>query len=128
MLIYILLYIADKDNEGIHSLEIKGETIVLMFEDRDDAERYCGLLEAQDFPKPNIQLIKREEVEAFCENSGYKARLVEKGFVPQSDEDRLMLSPPERNLDVSLWQEDSLTSQKGNEELENIRKKLEDLL
>ncbi len=134
MPVYILLYSDDNDNEGIHSLEFNSKTIVLMFEDKDDADRYCGLLEAQDFPVPKPELIDKEEVIAFCTNSGYEAKFVEKGFVPSTDEDRLLLSPPERNLDVSTWQDEEhpsigdIEKVKGNLELDNIRQKLEDLL
>ena len=52
MLVHVLLYEAGTESEGIHSLELKGTPVILMFEDKDDAERYCGLLEAQDFPTP----------------------------------------------------------------------------
>ena len=45
MNIYVLLYNFGTEKEGIHSIELKGRTIVLMFEEKDDAERYCGLLE-----------------------------------------------------------------------------------
>ncbi len=134
MLIYILLYSIGKDNEGIHSLEMNGRTIVLMFEERDDAERYCGLLEAQDFPCPKIELISTEEVIEFCNRSGYEAKLVEKGFIPKNDEERLLLSPPERNLDVELWTEkkgdfvDHQPERLKNSDLESYKKQLEDLL
>jgi len=37
-----------------------------MFEDKDDATRYCGLLEAQDFPLPTVELINIEEIKDFC--------------------------------------------------------------
>ena len=57
MNIFVLLYNSGTDKEGIHSIELKGRTIVLMFEDRDDATRYCGLLEAQDFPQPSVEMI-----------------------------------------------------------------------
>ena len=68
MIIYVLLYEIGTSEEGIHSIEINGNTIVLMFEDKDDAERYCGLLEAQDFPKPSLQEIDKKEVDVdvFC--------------------------------------------------------------
>ena len=33
-----------------------------MFEDKDDASRYCGLLEAQDFPLPTVEMIDIEEI------------------------------------------------------------------
>jgi hypothetical protein len=55
MNIFVLLYNSGTDKEGIHSIELKGRTIVLMFEDKDDATRYCGLLEAQDFPLPTVE-------------------------------------------------------------------------
>ena len=56
MLVHVLLYKVGKEEEGIHSIDIKGKTIVLMFEDSDDANRYCGLLEAQDFPTPSVEI------------------------------------------------------------------------
>ena len=71
MLVHILLHDVGKETEGIHSLEISGATVVLMFEDVDDAERYCGLLEAQDFPRPIVEGIDKSEVEAFCTQAGY---------------------------------------------------------
>ncbi len=130
MLIHILLYEIEGGDEGIHSIEINGNTIVLMFEEKDDAERYCGLLEAQDFPKPSIQLIDREEVEVFCDNSGYETRFVKKGFIPKTDEERLLLTPPQRNLDVSSWDSKETKDNLNNftNEIEIYRKKLEDLI
>ena len=58
MRVNVLLYDAGTDNEGIHSLELDGKTVVLMFEDPDDAQRYSGLLEAQDFPLPTIEAVE----------------------------------------------------------------------
>ncbi len=78
MKIFVLLYNANSENEGIHSIEYKGKTIVLMFEDKDDAERYCGLLEAQDFPVPSVEPIEINEIEEFCKQCDYETRLVEK--------------------------------------------------
>ena len=60
--IFVLLYNSGTDKEGIHSIELKGRTIVLMFEEKDDAERYCGLLEAQDFPQPSVEMINIDEI------------------------------------------------------------------
>ena len=104
MLVHVLLYDAGQDSEGIHSLELSGQTVVLMFENCDDAERYAGLLEAQDFPTPTVEALDQHEVELFCTEAGYEARLVETGFVPKSDDERLMLAPPTANRDVSNWQ------------------------
>jgi hypothetical protein len=105
MPVHVLLFDAGSDQEGIHSLELNGRTVVLLFEDQDDAERYAGLLEAQDFPVPSVERLDRQEMELFCSQAGYEARFVPSGFLPQSAEDRLLIAPPERNMDVSLWQE-----------------------
>ena len=100
MKIFVLLYNPGTDKEGIHSIELKGRTIVLMFEEKDDATRYCGLLEAQDFPLPTIEMIDMEEIKEFCIKLDYEFKLVEKNFVPKTAEDRLMISPPQKNLEV----------------------------
>ena len=127
MLVHVLLYDAGTESEGIHSLEIKGSTVILMFQDRDDAERYCGLLEAQDFPTPCVEELKRVDIEEFCVEAGYEPRFVEKGFIPRTDEDRLMISPPLSNLDVGNWNNlDNKSS--SNDQLEEIRNRLENLL
>jgi hypothetical protein len=132
MLVHVLLYDAGGDSEGIHSLELAGSTVVLMFENRDDAERYAGLLEAQDFPVPNIEAIDREEIEIFCRQAGYEARLVESGFVPTTDEERLLLAPPSANRDVSGWEDEpggqSSPPVEQTDELEEFRRRLENLL
>ena len=130
MLVHVLLYEAGTESEGIHSIELKGSTVILMFEDKDDAERYCGLLEAQDFPTPSVEELTRMDIEAFCDEAGYEARYVEKGFIPSTDEDRLLISPPLSNLEVRDWQNDDKKDDKNssNEYLEDIKKRLENLL
>ncbi|HGY5557491.1 MAG TPA: DUF3110 domain-containing protein [Prochlorococcaceae cyanobacterium Gl_MAG_24] len=136
MQVHVLLYDAGQENEGIHSLELAGKTAVLMFENADDAERYAGLLEAQDFPVPTIEQVSRDEIEEFCRQAGYEARHVESGFMPNTDEERLLLAPPEANRDVSNWQDqdgsntvdDQSDQQAELTDLEAIRKRLEGLL
>tara|TARA_Y100001968_G_C18885962_1_gene493921 strand:- start:14 stop:424 length:411 start_codon:yes stop_codon:yes gene_type:complete len=136
MRVHVLLYNASTENEGIHSLEINDKTVVLMFEVKDDAERYSGLLEAQDFPCPTVHVVEREEIETFCDQAGYEARFVKGGFIPQSQEDRLMISPPQSNLEVNEWgynsevdtkQSNNLQKEKSDA-LEKFRKNLENLL
>ena len=138
MSVHVLLFDAGSENEGIHSLEHNGTTVVLLFEDLDDAERYAGLLEAQDFPAPTVEALDRREMEEFCTSAGYEARFVPAGFLPQTAEERLLIAPPERNMDVSSWRDqeladadaapepDSISS--GNAELEDFRRRLEGLL
>ena len=130
MLVHVLLYEAGTESEGIHSLELKGSTVILMFQDRDDADRYCGLLEAQDFPTPSVEELARVDIESFCVEAGYEARFVEKGFIPTTDEERLMISPPLSNLEVGKWNDKDVLNNHdtSNDQLENIKKRLENLL
>ena len=138
MRVHVLLFDAGTDSEGIHSLEIAGRTVVLLFENPDDAERYAGLLEAQDFPVPTVEALDREDVDLFCREAGYEARLIESGFVPSNDEERLFMAPPEANKDVSNWQEEDETSPEpvqaddsqvdSSPELDALRQRLEGLL
>ena len=126
MNIYVLLYNSGTDKEGIHSIELKGRTIVLMFEDKDDAIRYCGLLEAQDFPLPTVEMIDIDEIKDFCIKLDYEFKLVEKNFVPKTAEDRLLISPPQKNLEVDDWDRNS--SNNENIDINTIKENLEKLL
>ena len=124
MKIFVLLYNPNTNNEGIHSIELKGRTIVLMFEEKEDAERYVGLLEAQDFPTPSIESVNLEEIKEFCNRCDYETRLVTKDFVPKTLEDRLLLTPPQKNLEVDKWQD----LKNNDDNLDDIRENLEKLL
>ena len=116
MRVHVLLFDAGTDSEGIHSLEIAGRTVVLLFENPDDAERYAGLLEAQDFPVPTVEALDREDVDLFCREAGYEARLIESGFVPSNDEERLFMAPPQSNRDVSNWKDDAVSNDPVSDE------------
>ena len=124
--IFVLLYNSGTDKEDIHSIELKGRTIVLMFEDKDDALRYCGLLEAQDFPSPTVENININEIRDFCNKLDYECRLEEKNFVPKTVEDRLLISPPQKNLEVENWNQDK--DKFDNIDLNSIKENLEKLL
>jgi len=134
--VHVLLFDAGSDQKGIHSLELDGHTVVLLFEDRDDADRYAGLLEAQDFPVPTVELLDRHDMEEFCRDAGYEARFVPANYRPESEEDLLLLAPPQRNMDVSSWKEQvqerndqiDTAPAAGDPELEAIRRRLEGLL
>ena len=138
MRVYILLYNAGTNNEGIHTVQIGDRNRILMFVEKDDAERYALMLEAQDFPTPTVESIDEEEVKAFCQNADYDYELIEAG--------KLAL-PPEHNLESTDWDEEgndvegeskaseSATSKESddkaamsNEELNKIRSQLEGLL
>jgi|TARA_A200000113_G_scaffold207718_1_gene205508 hypothetical protein len=135
--VFVLLFDSGSEVEGIHTLELNGRTVVLMFEEEDDALRYAGLLAAQDFPEATPEAISREEIELFCGQAGYEAQSVPSGFMPGTAEERLMLAPPEQNLDTNEWREQQDQPQQApaetaqpavNPELEAFRRSLEGLL
>ena len=143
MQVFILLFNAGRENEGIHTIRIGDRNLVLIFEQEDDATRYALLLEAQDFPVPTVEKMEQADIEEFCESAGYEGQLVPAGFVPQTDVDRLLLAPPETNLVETDWQEDKLPEEQelklepepeseadaiAAAELERIRRQLEGLL
>ncbi len=133
MRVFVLLFNARTDNEGIHTISIGNRNLVLMFEEEDDALRYAMLLEAQDFPVPSVEMIEKEEVEEFCEGAGYECYLIPENFVPQNEFERLLLAPPERNLEQMDWEtgkkpEPEEGSDMSNEDLDRIRRQLEGLL
>ena len=50
-----------------------------------------------------------------------------KNFVPKTAEDRLLISPPQKNLEVENWEEDK-NSKKDNMDINTIKENLEKLL
>ena len=129
MRVYILLFNAGTDNEGIHTIQIGDRQKILMFQEEDDATRFALMLEAQDFPEPTVEAIDSEEVKAFCDKADYDSELIEPG--------QLAL-PPEQNVETTDWEQEqdklSETSSESDStsmaqsELERIRKQLEGLL
>ncbi|MEM9007445.1 MAG: DUF3110 domain-containing protein [Cyanobacteria bacterium P01_F01_bin.86] len=129
MQVYVLLFNAGTDNEGIHSLQANGRNTVLIFEDADDAARFGLMLEAQDFPAPTVEAFDEKEIEEFCQEAGFDYRLVPSGE---------LMMPPETNVEKTDWNPDGVydteepptadESRLSNEELNEIRRRLERLL
>ncbi|MEL6552273.1 MAG: DUF3110 domain-containing protein [Cyanobacteria bacterium J06621_11] len=97
MSVYVVLFNARTENEGIHSLQMEGRQLVLMFEVEDDATRFAVMLEAQDFPSASVEAFEQAEIEEFCESAGYEAVVVEEGT---------LLTPPEKMVDETTWDPD----------------------
>ena len=55
------------------------------------------------------------------------SKLVEKNFVPKTAEDRLLISPPQKNLEVENWEEEK-NSNKDSIDINTIKENLEKLL
>ncbi|HEY9625591.1 MAG TPA: DUF3110 domain-containing protein [Crinalium sp.] len=127
MRVFVLLFNARTENEGIHTLKVGDRNVVLMFESEDDATRFGLLLEAQDFGSPAIEEFEAEEIAEFCESASYDCQLVPEGT---------LAVPPESNVDQTDWDPDSKQPPPksgskpdlSSSELDDIRRRLEGLL
>ncbi|MDB9536738.1 DUF3110 domain-containing protein [Dolichospermum planctonicum CS-1226] len=139
MRVFVLIFNAGTDNEGIHSVRItndqglKGNRI-LMFESEDDATRYALMLEAQDFAVPTVEMIDAADVEEFCQRAGYDWEII--------SENSELAIPPAINVEETDWEanaeigytgEDFLdtdpsVAEIANSDLDSIRRQLEGLL
>lgn len=130
MRVYILLFNAGTDNEGIHTIQINNpedasgalRNKILMFASEDDATRYALLLEAQDFPTAIVEEIDSEEIEAFCRDADYDWEIVGDGE---------LAIPPQSNLEETDWDVENKPEAEvdiADDELDKIRRRLEGLL
>jgi len=126
MRVFVLLFNARTENEGIHTLKVGDRDIVLMFESEDDAARFALMLEAQDFGTPSVERFDQEEIEEFCQSANYECQAVPTGTLalpPESQVERTDWQPGEKPL-----QSDEDTPEFSPSELELLRRRLEGLL
>lgn len=134
MRVYVLLFNAGTENEGIHTIQMGDRNTVLMFEEEEDATRFGVLLEAQDFPTPTVEVLEDEEVKEFCRSVNYDWQLIQAGE---------LAVPPDSNVEQTDWQPDEKKDvqpgdkkaeksdsdlEYSSDELDNIRRRLEGLL
>ncbi|MBR8829690.1 MAG: hypothetical protein N5P05_001357 [Chroococcopsis gigantea SAG 12.99] len=126
MRVYVLIFNPGTDNEGIHTIQMGEQNKVLMFESVDDATRFALLLEAQDFPTASVESLTSEEIEEFCQSTGYEWELVKEG---------MLAIPPQHNLEELDWDTEEKpaatepeTAEISDTELETLRRRLEGLL
>jgi hypothetical protein len=118
--VFVLLFNARTENEGIHTIRIGDRNTVLMFESEDDATRFGVMLEAQEFPTATVEAIDAQEIEAFCQQADYDCELIEEG---------MLALPPEANVEKTDWQADAEEAKEPEiSDLERIRRQLEGLL
>jgi len=136
MRVFVLIFNARTENEGIHTVKVGDRNKILMFESEDDATRFALMLEAQDFLIPTVETIDAEEIKEFCQSAGYDWELV-----PENS--NVVVTPPEVNVDQTDWQSDAENTDSesirptpaetaepeiSDSELDSIRRKLEGLL
>ena len=62
-----------KEREGAYAVKgDKSEKMVYMFLDKDDAVRYAGLLEADDFPDMSVVEVDDQEIIQACVKHGHE--------------------------------------------------------
>ena len=68
-----ILSIKGKEQEGAYAVEDHdGERALYLFEQEDDAERYGGLLEAEDYPPMRVVQVEDELAIETCEVYNYR--------------------------------------------------------
>ena len=87
-----ILTIKDLEDEGAYAVTDEyGEKALYLFEEFDDATRYAGLLEAEDYPEMSVIEVEDDKAIETCEAYGYHYVIIK-----QDD----MVVPP-RNYDIS---------------------------
>lgn len=132
MRVFVLIFNARTENEGIHTVRVGDRNKILMFESEDDATRFALMLEAQDFLSPTVEEIDSEEVKQFCQGADYDWEIV--------SENVGIVVPPETNVEQTDWKLDSEGENTDPQpkapekqdlsdvELDSLRRKLEGLL
>ncbi|HIK06950.1 MAG TPA: DUF3110 domain-containing protein [Trichormus sp. M33_DOE_039] len=138
MRVFVLIFNANTENEGIHTVRVGDRNKILMFESQDDAIRFALMLEAQDFPTPTVEAMDAEEIKEFCDSADYDWEII-----PENSD---LVIPPEINVEETDWQPDGQYDDTDDSsldfddvppaeetefsaaELEKIRRKLEGLL
>ena len=68
-----ILTILGQEKEGAYAVtDPDGQRALNLFQDEDDAERYAGLLEAEDYPDMNVIEIEEEVAIATCYKYNYR--------------------------------------------------------
>ncbi|MBD2147547.1 DUF3110 domain-containing protein [Sphaerospermopsis sp. FACHB-1194] len=134
MRVFVLLFNAGTDNEGIHSIRVGDRNTIMMFESEDDATRFALMLEAQDFPTPTVEGMEEQDIIDFCKSAGFGWELV-----PENS--NTVVTPPEQNVEETDWKPEGQTQnnydnyssqseeqQMSDSELDSFRRRLEGLL
>ena len=71
-----ILTLLGQENEGAYAVTGQdGSKILQIFEDKDDAERFVGLLDALEHPPMKVYEIEEDAIAA-CENFGYNYAII----------------------------------------------------
>lgn len=85
-----ILCLKGKENEGAYAISNSNDDrILLLFTEVEDAERFAGLLEADDFPALVTVEVDAESMIEMCEDTGYHYTIVapDELIIPPSHND-----------------------------------------
>lgn len=124
--VFVILFTNARDGtEGVYSLSVGEENIVLAFEERHEAQRYAVCLEAQKFPQPQIAEMDPHEIRDFCYDAGIKL-----GFIPSG----MVIVPPDESVvdDLDKWRGTPSSDSSGStgmteEDIDAMRKRFDTL-
>ena len=71
-----ILQLQGKEKEGAYAVQAPNGKVVYMFLDKDDALRYAGLLEADDFPDMSVVEVNDREIIQACITHGHEYYVV----------------------------------------------------
>jgi hypothetical protein len=87
--VYVLVFRSSPRGDGIYSLRLGDEDIILAFERDAEALHYAHLLASQEFPEAQVEKLRVAQVYEFCEQTGLRMGLVPSG---------MMIVPPQDNM------------------------------
>lgn len=121
--VWVIVFTNTTDgSEGVYSLSVADENIVLAFQDKEEAQRYSFCLEAQKFPVPQVCELETSELREFCSESGFRL-----GFVPKGS----LITPPEESAieDIDKWKGTDNDSPSGMspEDIDIMKRRLDSL-
>jgi len=71
-----ILQLQGKEQEGAYAVQAQDGKVVYMFLDKDDALRYAGLLEADDFPDMSVVEVNDQDIIESCVKHGHEYYVV----------------------------------------------------
>jgi hypothetical protein len=72
-----ILTLRDDNTEGAYAVENKyGEKVLYLFEEEDDAVRYCNMLEELDYPELEVTEVNPQVALMACDKMDYQYAII----------------------------------------------------
>jgi len=77
-----VLALKGDEKKGLFSVDTDdGDRVLYLFRESDDAERFVGLIEADDYPQLVVLEVEEEPTIAICEANQYTYVIIEKDYL-----------------------------------------------